>query len=73
MKHGTAARDRLRQLTIRGVECRAEETDPYSRTVVRCRLPDGRDPAAVLVREGLAGQISDTGVSATPTTNGSPD
>ena len=48
------ARDRLRQLTIRGVECRAEEQDQYDRTVVRCRLPDSRDPAAVLVREGLA-------------------
>lgn len=48
------ARDRLRELTIKGVECRAEEQDQYDRTVVRCRLPDGRDPAAVLVREGLA-------------------
>lgn len=48
------ARDRLRGLTIRGVECRGEEADRYDRIVVRCRLPDGRDPAAVLVREGLA-------------------
>lgn len=48
------ARERLRVLTIQGVTCRAEETDRYERVVVRCRLSDGRDPAAVLVREGLA-------------------
>ena len=52
--YAVVARDRLRVLTIRGVECRAEEQDQYDRTIVRCRLPDGRDPAAVLVREGLA-------------------
>lgn len=51
---GPVARDRLRELTIRGVECQADERDRYLRVVVRCRLPDGRDPAAVLVREGLA-------------------
>jgi endonuclease YncB( thermonuclease family) len=54
LRHAEASRDRLRRLTIGGVECRAEEQDRYERTVVRCRLPDGRDPAAVLVREGLA-------------------
>jgi micrococcal nuclease len=49
-----AARERLRALTIKGLACEAEELDPYERIVVRCRLPDGRDPAAVMVREGLA-------------------
>jgi endonuclease YncB( thermonuclease family) len=54
MRYGRQARDRLRALTIKGVECRAEEEDQYDRSIVRCRLPDGRDPAAILVREGLA-------------------
>jgi endonuclease YncB( thermonuclease family) len=48
------ARDRLRALTARGVSCVGLEADRYERVVVTCRLPDGRDPAAVLVREGLA-------------------
>ena len=48
------ARDRLRELTIRGVRCSGPDADQYERPVVRCTLPDGRDPARVLVREGLA-------------------
>lgn len=53
-RNAVAARDRLRGLTGRGVTCRVTDNDAYGRAVVVCRLPDGRDPAAVLVREGLA-------------------
>ena len=53
-RHAEQARDRLRALTIGGVECRAEDRDLYERIVVLCRLPDGRDPSAMLIREGLA-------------------
>ncbi len=48
------ARERLRALTIHGLVCRIIEEDAYDRSVVVCRLADGRDPAAVLLREGLA-------------------
>ena len=34
--------------------CDVVDTDRYRRQVVRCTLPDGRDPACEMVRLGLA-------------------
>ena len=36
------------------VEARIEGGDPYDRTVATCRLPDGRDLSAEMVRCGMA-------------------
>lgn len=52
---GAAARDRLGALLGRSaVSCGFRRTDRYGRPLVTCDLPDGSDPGAVLVAEGMA-------------------
>jgi endonuclease YncB( thermonuclease family) len=49
-----AARDRLAGLVAQGVTLRPMGRDRYGRTLAVVRTRDGRDVAAVLIREGLA-------------------
>jgi endonuclease YncB( thermonuclease family) len=54
---GRAATAFLHELLRRqggGLSCERLYLDPYGRTVARCLLPDGRDPACELVRAGHA-------------------
>ena len=52
---GAQARDALVRITAgQDLRCIVTGADRYGRIVARCRLPDGRDPACEMVREGFA-------------------
>lgn len=52
---GAGASARLAELALdRELRCTVKDIDRYGRPVARCKLPDGRDPGEVLLREGLA-------------------
>lgn len=52
---GAEATSALRRLIAgRALQCDVLDVDRYQRPVVRCTLPDGRDPACEMVRQGHA-------------------
>jgi endonuclease YncB( thermonuclease family) len=58
---GEAAKRRLATLLVQGpLDCRTEGRDRFGRVLARCAI-NGRDPAAVMVAEGLAVAYGDYG------------